>query len=70
MAAIEVKGLNKTFDYFKKEPGLKGSFKSLFWRETLYHHAVKDGYISITPLHMDLTSYGLFETVRGWSLEG
>ena len=42
MRAIEVKGLNKTFDYFKKEPGLKGSLKSLFWRETLYHHAVKD----------------------------
>ena len=34
------------------------------------HRAVHDGYVSITPLHMDLTSYGLFETVRGWSLEG
>jgi 5'-nucleotidase len=38
--------------------------------DTSDHQAVKDGYISITPLHMDLTSYGLFETVRGWSLEG
>lgn len=34
------------------------------------HQAVKDGYISITPLHLDLTSYGLFETVREWALEG
>ena len=34
------------------------------------HQVVNDGFISITPLHMDLTSYGLFETVRGWSLEG
>lgn len=34
------------------------------------HQAVHDGYISITPLHMDLTSYDLFETVRGWALEG
>jgi 5'-nucleotidase len=34
------------------------------------HHAVADGYISITPLHMDLTNYALLETVRGWSLEG
>jgi 5'-nucleotidase len=34
------------------------------------HQAVHDGFISITPLHMDLTSYGLFETVRGWALEG
>jgi len=34
------------------------------------HHAVADGYISITPLHMDLTNYALIETVRGWALEG
>ena len=33
------------------------------------HHAVADGFISITPLHMDLTNYALLETVRGWSLE-
>jgi 5'-nucleotidase len=34
------------------------------------HHAVAAGYISVTPLHMDLTNYSLIETVRGWSLEG
>ena len=33
------------------------------------HSAVAEGYISITPLHMDLTNYPLFETVRGWKLE-
>ena len=33
------------------------------------HHAVAEGFISITPLHMDLTKYDLLETVRGWSLE-
>lgn len=33
------------------------------------HQAVKDGYISVTPLHLDLTSYAVFETVRGWALE-
>ena len=38
--------------------------------QTSDHQAVKAGYISITPLHLDLTSYGLFETVRGWALEG
>ncbi len=42
MTTIEVKNLNKTFDYFKKEPGFIGSLKSVFWRETLYHQAVKD----------------------------
>ncbi len=34
------------------------------------HHAVDEGFIAITPLHMDLTNYDLIETVRGWSLEG
>jgi 5'-nucleotidase len=34
------------------------------------HLAVAEGYISITPLHMDLTNYALLETVKGWSLEG
>ena len=34
------------------------------------HSAVHDGYISVTPLHMDLTNYDLLETVRRWSLEG
>jgi len=33
------------------------------------HQAVKDGFISVTPLHLDLTNYALFETVRGWALE-
>jgi 5'-nucleotidase len=33
------------------------------------HQAVKAGYISVTPLHLDLTNYALFETVRGWALE-
>jgi ABC-2 type transport system ATP-binding protein len=42
MPIIEVKNLTKSFDYFNKEPGLIGSIKSLFWRETLYKYAVKD----------------------------
>jgi 5'-nucleotidase len=33
------------------------------------HEAVAAGYISVTPLHMDLTSYSLIETVRTWSLD-
>ncbi len=32
------------------------------------HAAVADGYISVTPLHMDLTSHRLLETVSGWHL--
>jgi len=34
------------------------------------HAAVGEGYVSVTPLHMDLTNYSLLETVRGWSLGG
>lgn len=30
--------------------------------------AVEAGFVSITPLHLDLTDHGLLETVRGWSL--
>jgi len=39
--SIHVKALRKSFDYFKKEPGLTGSLKSLFWREKLYNEALK-----------------------------
>lgn len=30
--------------------------------------AVNDGYISVTPLHLDLTNYALLEEIRGWNL--
>jgi 5'-nucleotidase len=30
--------------------------------------AVQDGYISVTPLHLDLTNYTLLEEIRGWDL--
>jgi 5'-nucleotidase len=30
--------------------------------------AVQDGYISVTPLHVDLTNYHLLEDVKGWRL--
>ena len=33
------------------------------------HAAVKEGYVSITPLHMDLTNYRLLNTVSEWALE-
>lgn len=39
---IEVNRLTKTYTYYKKQAGLMGSFKSLFHREKLYTHAVKN----------------------------
>jgi 5'-nucleotidase len=34
----------------------------------LDHQAVKDGYISITPLNLDLNEPALFDRMRGWGL--
>jgi 5'/3'-nucleotidase len=31
--------------------------------------AVEEGYISVTPLHLDLTNHRLLETIRSWGLE-
>lgn len=31
-------------------------------------HAISKGYISITPLHLDLTNYSSIEELRGWKL--
>ena len=30
--------------------------------------AVREGYVSVTPLHFDLTNYRLLEEIRGWRL--
>jgi broad specificity polyphosphatase/5'/3'-nucleotidase SurE len=29
---------------------------------------VDNGYVSVTPLHLDLTNHALIESVRGWEL--
>lgn len=31
--------------------------------------AIEDGYVSVTPLHLDLTNYKLLEEIRGWNLD-
>ncbi len=33
------------------------------------HGAVAEGYVSVSPLHLDLTNYPLLETVREWRLK-
>jgi 5'-nucleotidase len=30
--------------------------------------AIEEGYVTITPIHMDLTNHRLLETLRGWDL--
>ncbi len=39
---IKVKNLSKTYEYYKKQPGLWASVKGLFRREKLYKAAVKE----------------------------
>lgn len=39
---IRVKNLSKTYEYYKKSPGLWASIKSLFKREKLYKEAVRE----------------------------
>jgi len=41
MSIIKVTNLSKTYEYYKKEPGLLNSIKSLFYREKLFTEAVK-----------------------------
>ena len=47
MAMIEVKNLSKTYEFYKKRPGLLASVKGLFRREKLFAEAVKDINFSI-----------------------
>jgi 5'-nucleotidase len=37
-------------------------------REDSDFRAIEEKFISVTPLHLDLTNYGLLEDVRGWHL--
>ncbi len=47
MSLITVEHLTKTFSSYKKEPGIAGSFKSLFNREYITKYAVNDVSFSI-----------------------
>lgn len=47
MNIIEVKNLSKTYEYYKKAPGIVASLKSLFHREKLFTEAVKNVNFSI-----------------------
>src|SRR5437773_2658747 len=49
MAAIEVTNLTKSFQTYKKQPGLRGAVKGLFRREYQQTLAVKDVSFSIEP---------------------
>ncbi len=45
-----------------------GGKSSWSGREDSDFRAISDGFISVTPLHVDLTNYRLLEVVRSWRL--
>ena len=47
--AITVRQLSKSFDYYKKELGLKSSLKNLFHREKLVKQAVRAISFEVAP---------------------
>lgn len=49
MAIIEVKNLSKKYELYRKQPGVLGAFKALFYREKLYSDAVTDVSFSVEP---------------------
>ena len=49
MAAIDIQGLSKSFDYYEKEAGLTSSVKNLFHRTKLVRHAVSNISFKIEP---------------------
>ncbi len=46
---IRVQNLRKEFKIHKKEPGLAGSIRSLFFRETVVKEAIKDVSLTVEP---------------------
>jgi ABC-2 type transport system ATP-binding protein len=48
-AAVDVRGLSKTYRYHRKEPGFRGSLRALVRRQTLETRAVEDVSFSIQP---------------------
>jgi 5'-nucleotidase len=45
-----------------------GSISTWTGSEDSDFRAVQDRFISVTPLHLDLTNYELLEEIRGWQL--
>ncbi len=47
-----------------------GGGQTTWWGEAdSDFRAIEDGYISVTPLHLDLTNFGLLQDIRDWELK-
>lgn len=61
--------LTRAFDPNGQEYFWIGGGESRWWgRPDSDFRAVNDGYISVTPLHLDLTNHRLLEEISGWDL--
>lgn len=70
-------GVKKYRNNFEERKDPRG--KSYYWlagelvedelEEDTDIHAVRNGYISMTPLHVDLTSYGELSRLKGWEFK-
>jgi 5'-nucleotidase len=65
-----VGSLTKALDPNGREYFWIGGGESKWWgAEGVDFRAVHSGYISVTPLHLDLTNYRLLENIRTWDLK-
>jgi 5'-nucleotidase len=61
--------LSETRDPWGREMyWIGGGRASWSGREDSDFRAIEEGFVSVTPLHIDLTNYGLLEEVDGWRL--
>lgn len=76
---IRITRQGKSFfaDFFEERTDLQG--KNYYWMggrmvnldydKDADYSALSDGYISITPIHLDLTAYNFIEQLKGWELK-
>jgi 5'-nucleotidase len=61
--------LTRAFDPSGKEYfWIGGGERTWKGSENSDFRAIEEGFISVTPLHLDLTNYRLLEEIRGWDL--
>ncbi|MDX1675178.1 MAG: 5'/3'-nucleotidase SurE [Longimicrobiales bacterium] len=62
--------LTRSHDPSGREYFWIGGGESRWWgSEDSDFRAIEDGYVSVTPLHLDLTNFDLLKDIRGWELE-
>ena len=70
-------GLHRFRDVFEKREDLRG--KTYYWQTGIVENrehdadsdvlAVRQGYVSITPIHFDMTHYAFVSQLQDWSLK-